>query len=108
MCGSTVVTAQRDEVAKAKKTGEWSRAEKLSREKGAASALMFPPKGFSEFAKYNIGLEKARADAGGCMKAGPCRPPYHLAPEPYLKGARRSGKRWAEIDAALISGKYFE
>ncbi len=108
VCGPTVVTALRDEVAKAKQTGDWKRAEKLSQAQASALALMFPPGGFREFAMYNIGLEKARADAGGWMKAGPCRPPYHLVPESYLEGARNSGRKWAELEAALVAGRFFD
>jgi hypothetical protein len=52
---------------------------------------------FSEFSKYNIGLEKARMDAAGWLKPGPPRPPYHLVPEPFLEGARQSGRAWAEL-----------
>jgi trans-o-hydroxybenzylidenepyruvate hydratase-aldolase len=107
VCGPAVVTVLRDEVTTAKKTGDWSRAEKLSQAQGAASALMFPPGGWREFSMYNIGLEKARADAGGWMRAGPCRPPYHLVPEPYLEGARRSGKQWNQLHEALLAGTFF-
>ncbi len=39
------------------------------------------------------------------MKAGPVRPPYHLCPEPYLEGARQSGRMWAELGKALESEK---
>jgi trans-o-hydroxybenzylidenepyruvate hydratase-aldolase len=35
------------------------------------------------------------------MKAGPCRPPYHLVPESYLEGARESGKMLAKLHAQL-------
>jgi trans-o-hydroxybenzylidenepyruvate hydratase-aldolase len=59
---------------------------------------LFPKGDLAEFAKYNIGLEKARIDAAGWMKAGPCRPPYQLVPEEYVAGARRSGQLWAELD----------
>lgn len=107
VCGPTVVTILRDEVTRAKQTGDWSRAKKLAEASAAASALFFPPGGFKEFSMYNIGLEKERANAGGWMRAGPCRPPYHLVPEPYLEGARRSGQRWAEIERALTAGTFF-
>lgn len=108
VCGPAVVTALRDEVERAKQTGDWTRARKLTEATGRASALLFPPGGFKEFAMYNIGLEKARANAAGWMKAGPCRPPYHLAPEPYLENARMSGRLWAEIHQALVAGKFFD
>lgn len=107
VCGPAVVTALRDEVAAAQRSGDWSRARKLSEASAAASALFFPPGGFREFAMYNVGLEKERANAGGWMRAGPCRPPYHLVPEPYLEGARKSGRRWAEIHEAVAAGRFF-
>ena len=108
VCGPELVTALRDEVIAAKRTGDWSRARKLSDAAGAASALFMPPGGFAEFARYNIGLEKERANAGGWMKAGPCRPPYHLTPEPLLEGARKSGRRWAELAGSIRAGSFFE
>jgi len=108
VCGPAVVTALRDEVKKAKQTGDWTRAKKLTDTVGRASTLLFPPGGFKEFAMYNIGLEKARANAGGWMNAGPCRPPYHRVPEAYLENARKSGRLWAEIHHALKAGKFFD
>jgi trans-o-hydroxybenzylidenepyruvate hydratase-aldolase len=107
VCGPELVTALRDEVAAARKNGDWARARKLSDAAGAASALFMPPGGFAEFARYNIGLEKERANAGGWMKAGPCRPPYHLVPDSVLEGARKSGRRWAELAAAVRDGSFF-
>jgi len=68
---------------------------------GPTAAPLFPNGSFKEFSTYNIALEKARMDAGGWMKAGPVRPPYHLCPEPYLAGARKSGQMWAELGKAL-------
>jgi trans-o-hydroxybenzylidenepyruvate hydratase-aldolase len=106
-CGPAVVTVLRDEVVRAKSSGDWTRAKKLSDAAGVASALFMPPGGFREFAMYNIGLEKGRANAAGWMNAGPCRPPYHLTPAPLLEGARKSGERWAEIHAALTAGTFF-
>lgn len=107
VCGPAVVIALRDEVERAKETGDWSRARKLTEATARASALLFPPGGFKEFAMYNIGLEKARANAAGWMNAGPCRPPYHRVPEPYLEGARKSGRLWAEIHHALVGKTFF-
>jgi len=108
VCGPRVVTDLRDEVIRAKSTGDWRRAKKLSDAAGAASALFIPPGGFKEFAMHNIGLEKARANAAGWMHAGPCRPPYHLTPASLLEGAAQSGKRWAAIQAALDAGEFFD
>lgn len=108
VCGPAVVTALRDEVKRAIETGDWRRAQRLTEATMRSSALFFPPGGFKEFAMYNIGLEKARANAAGWMRAGPCRPPYHLVPEAYLEGARKSGRLWAEIHQALLAGKFFD
>ncbi len=108
VCGPKVVTVLRDEVKQAQQSGDWRRVRKLTEATGRASAVLFPPGGFREFAMYNIGLEKARANAGGWMQAGPCRPPYHLVPEAYLEGARKSGRLWAEIHQALNEGKFFD
>ena len=101
LCGPAVQIRLRDEVAAAKKSGNWSAAKELSAAIGAASARLMPNGSFAEFSKYNIGLEKARMNAAGWMKAGPCRPPYHLVPEDYLKGARESGKMLAALHAKL-------
>lgn len=108
VCGPQVVTELRDEVTRAKTSGDWTRAKKLSDAAGAASALFMPPGGFKEFAMYNVGLEKGRANAAGWMNAGPCRPPYHLTPAPLLENAAKSGKRWAEINAAVAAGTFFD
>jgi trans-o-hydroxybenzylidenepyruvate hydratase-aldolase len=103
LCGPAVQIRLRDEVAAAKKSGNWAAAKELSAAIGAASARLMPNGSFAEFSKYNIGLEKARMNAAGWMKAGPCRPPYHLVPEDYLKGARESGKMLAALHAKLSS-----
>jgi trans-o-hydroxybenzylidenepyruvate hydratase-aldolase len=108
VCGPLVATALRDEVARAKTTGDWSRAKKLSEATGVASAPLRPAGGPKEFATYNIGLEKARTNAGGWMKAGPCRPPYHLVPQPHLDSAAKSGRLLAELHARLAAGTFFD
>jgi len=70
-----------------------------------ALSSLFPPGGFPEFSRYNIQLEKARINASGWMKAGPCRPPYISAPAAYLEGATKSGLAWAELNKQLLAGK---
>jgi trans-o-hydroxybenzylidenepyruvate hydratase-aldolase len=102
LCGPSVQIKLRDEVAAAKKSGEWSKAKEISASIAAASARLIPNGNFAEFSKYNIGLEKARMNAAGWMKAGPCRPPYHLVPENYLAGARESGKMLAALHAQIV------
>jgi trans-o-hydroxybenzylidenepyruvate hydratase-aldolase len=101
LCGPAVTIKLRDEVAAAKKSGDWKAAKKLAEAIAAASAKLIPNGNFAEFSKYNIGLEKARMNAAGWIKAGPCRPPYHLVPENYLEGARESGKMLAKLHAEL-------
>jgi trans-o-hydroxybenzylidenepyruvate hydratase-aldolase len=103
-CGPVVVTRLRDEVKKAKATNDWTTAQAVSNEIAATLAPLFPNGSFAEFSKFNIGLEKARIDAGGWMKAGPARPPYHVIPASYLEGARKSGQAWAAL-AAKYEGR---
>jgi trans-o-hydroxybenzylidenepyruvate hydratase-aldolase len=98
-CGPAPAIRLRDEVRRAKESGDWAAAKILAGEIQAAIAPLFPKGERSEFWKYNIGLEKARMDAAGWMKAGPCRPPYHLVPEDYLVGARKAGEAWAKLAA---------
>ena len=101
VCHPLVTTTLRDLVLKARATGDWSAARVLQTRLGPTAAPLFPNGSFKEFSTYNIALEKARMDAGGWMKAGPVRPPYHLCPEPFLEGARRSGRMWADLGRAL-------
>jgi trans-o-hydroxybenzylidenepyruvate hydratase-aldolase len=96
-CGPSVALRLRDEVRRARQTGDWRSAKQVAEDVKTSLSTLFPKGDITEFAKYNIGLEKARIDAAGWMKAGPCRPPYHLVPEDYLAGARKSGLAWAEL-----------
>jgi len=95
--GPASVIRLRDDVAAAKQSGNWSAAKEVADAMRSAEAGFFPNGDFNEFSKYNIGLEKARINAAGWMKAGPCRPPYHFIPDAYLEGARRSGRAWAAL-----------
>jgi trans-o-hydroxybenzylidenepyruvate hydratase-aldolase len=97
-CGPGLALRLRDEVRRAKETGDWTAARQVASDVKSAVSMLIPKGDYSEFAKYNIGLEKARIDAAGWMKAGPCRPPYHLVPDEYLAAARKSGQAWAELD----------
>lgn len=97
VCGPEVVTTLRDEIEAAKRTGDWKRAKTLVDQIQATYVTLFPNGSFEEFAAYNVALEKERMNAAGWMKAGPPRPPYHVIPEPYLEGARASGRAWAEL-----------
>jgi trans-o-hydroxybenzylidenepyruvate hydratase-aldolase len=103
VCGPLVSTRQRDEVARAKATGDWTRAKELGDAVGKAMAPLIPNHDFGIFATHNIGLEKEKINAAGWMNAGPCRPPNHLTPEEYLEGARTSGRMWAALEQKLRS-----
>jgi trans-o-hydroxybenzylidenepyruvate hydratase-aldolase len=94
-----VATRLRDEVARAKASNDWKTAKAISDDIAATLAPLFPKGSFAEFSKFNIGLEKARIDAAGWMRAGPARPPYHVVPDEYLEGARRSGVAWGKLAA---------
>lgn len=104
VCGPTVTLKLRDLVVDARKTGDWSKAKAFSQRLAPTAAPLFPNGSFKEFSTYNIGLEKARMNAAGWMKAGPVRPPYHIVPEQYLAGARQSGEMWAAIHRELSNG----
>lgn len=97
MCGPATAIALRDAVSDAKADGNWTRAKLISDEMRKADSTLFPNGDFSEFSKYNIGIEKARMNEAGWLRAGPCRPPYHLVPQDYLNGAQESGRAWAEL-----------
>ncbi len=99
-CGPSVALHLRDAVRKARQNGDWSEAERIAHDIKRSLATLFPNGSVLEFGKYNIGLEKARIDAAGWMRAGPCRPPYVKVPEPFIEGARKSGEAWA----ALVEG----
>jgi trans-o-hydroxybenzylidenepyruvate hydratase-aldolase len=97
MCGPATTIALREAVNNAKQTGDWSLARQITDDMRAADKTFFPKGEFNEFSKYNIALEKERMNAAGWLRAGPCRPPYHVTPEAYLEGARMSGGAWAEL-----------
>ncbi len=97
VCGPAPIIALRDEVTKAKATGNWSEAKRVSDDIKAGSEGLVPNGDREAFYKYNIQLEKARIGAAGWMSVGPCRPPYYRAPADYEAGAAESGKRWAAL-----------
>lgn len=101
VCGPAPALRLRDSVVKARHSGDWTDAKAVSDAIARTYATLFPHGSFKEFSTYNIGLEKARMDAAGWMKAGPCRPPYHLVPEAFLEGARTAGRKWAELHEQL-------
>ncbi|EHJ59565.1 dihydrodipicolinate synthase family protein [Novosphingobium pentaromativorans] len=105
VCGPKVVTTFRDEVVKAKQTGDWHKAKEISDAMVQSTRPLFPRGDPHEFAKHNIALEKARMDAAGWIKAGPCRPPYHNTPQDFLDGAAKAGRNWADLEAKVQAGQ---
>jgi trans-o-hydroxybenzylidenepyruvate hydratase-aldolase len=76
---------------------QWRRAKKISDEILQACMTFMPPGGPTEFASYNVQLEKLRFEAAGYCKPGPIRPPYNVIPDSYVEGAREAGRRWAKL-----------
>lgn len=105
VCGPLVTTTLRDLVVEARRSGDWSSALAFHAKLAPTAAPLFPHGSFKIFSTFNIGLEKARMDAAGWIKAGPTRPPYHLVPEEYLQGARKSGEMWADLYRKLQAGE---
>lgn len=105
VCGPKVVTTFRDEIEKAKQTGDWGRSKEIADAMVQSTRSLFPRGDPNEFAKHNIALEKARMDAAGWIKAGPCRPPYHTTPQDFLHGAQAAGRNWAELERAMQCGE---
>lgn len=105
LCGPLPALTLRDRVEEAKRSGDWKAAKQIADQINACDAGFFPRGEFSEFSKFNAGLEKARMDAAGWVHAGPCRPPYHVVPADYLDGARRSGEAYAKLNAELSMTK---
>ena len=103
VCDPLVTTTLRDLVIDARARGDWSKAKAFMGRLGPTAASLFPNGSFQTFSIYNIGLEKARMEAGGWMKPGPVRPPYHIVPELFLEGARKSGQMWSALGAELRS-----
>ena len=104
--GGPELTARiRDSVKEAVKTGNWDEAYKVWAAIAPVIGSLMPPGGFQEFSRYNIQLDKARINASGWMKAGPCRPPYRTAPEVYLENARKAGTGWAELNEKVKKGE---
>lgn len=102
-CGPLPALRLRDLVAEAKRTGDWTGAVAHQNALLHTIQTLLPNGSFKDFSTYNIALEKARIDAGGWAKAGPCRPPYHLTPPALLEGAHTSGRRWADLHAKLAA-----
>ncbi len=103
-CWSSGVAAGPEPVVALKKAilaEDWQRARQIADDIYWAYEKFFPNGSFAAFHTYNIGIQKARFDASGYIKAGPALPPYHVTPAPVLADARECGLRWKRL-----RGKY--
>jgi dihydrodipicolinate synthase/N-acetylneuraminate lyase len=66
-------------------------------------SVPLPLPDFTDFAKYNLQLEKARIDAAGYMRCGPPRPPYTDFPDDWRAAAEANGKAWASMRERYLS-----
>lgn len=96
-CGPAPVLALRDRVAQAKASGDWTAANSLAEEIGAANLPIICYGDFNQFQTHNVALEKGRVNEAGWMRAGPNRPPYQLVPEKIRNYAETGGKLWAAL-----------
>ncbi len=71
MCGPATSLRLRDEVVKAKESSDWSMPKEISDAMRRADSTLFPRGDFSEFSKYNIGIEKARMNEAGRAMPSP-------------------------------------
>jgi hypothetical protein len=63
----------------------------------AIDSVPLPIPDFSQFAQFNIQLEKARISAAGYMRCGPPRPPYTDLPDEWMKAAEINANCWREL-----------
>jgi 4-(2-carboxyphenyl)-2-oxobut-3-enoate aldolase len=99
-CWSSGVAAGPEPVMALKKaisSGDWKQAKQIADDIYWAYENFFPQGSFVAFHTYNIGIQKARFDAAGYIKAGPALPPYHVTPPHILESARECGLRWKKL-----------
>jgi trans-o-hydroxybenzylidenepyruvate hydratase-aldolase len=82
---------------KAINAADWKQAKQIADDIYWAYENFFPQGSFVAFHTYNIGIQKARFDAAGYIKAGPALPPYHVTPPHILECARECGLRWKKL-----------
>ena len=76
---------------------DWPMAKQIAEDIYWAYEKFMPQGSFVAFHIYNIGIQKARFDEAGYIKAGPALPPYHVIPPHILEDARESGRRWKTL-----------
>jgi 4-(2-carboxyphenyl)-2-oxobut-3-enoate aldolase len=98
-CGPAPLLALRDAIA----ARRWEDAQGVSDDIAGALETLFPGGSFEEFSRYNIQIDRAEFEAAGWIRPGPTRPPYTTAPEEYLDGGRKAGRRWAALQQRYSS-----
>lgn len=93
LCGPEPVVALRDAIL----GGDLESARTLTHSIEWSYEPFLARTNFKEFSNYNIPVEKIRFDEAGYIKAGPTRPPYHIVPDGYARGAQENARRWREI-----------
>ena len=74
--------------------GDMARMQEITQ---AMNALPNPLVDISQFASYNVQVEKARTNAAGYVNCGPSRAPYRDLPPDWAAAAEGNGKGWAEL-----------
>jgi 4-(2-carboxyphenyl)-2-oxobut-3-enoate aldolase len=98
-CGPKPVLALRD----ALQSGRMNDARWLTERLRWAHEPFLVGQNFTEFAKYNVPLEKVRVNAAGYISVGKCRPPYSedLVPEEHIRTAKEHVERYKQISAEV-------
>ena len=99
-CWSSGVAAGPEPVVALKaaiNAADWEEARRIAEDIYWAYEGFFPEDSFVAFHTHNIGIQKARFDASGYIKAGPALPPYHVTPAHILENARECGRRWKSL-----------
>jgi len=78
-------------------------AEKLTSRIAQAYRNLYPKSGRRDFHRYNIIIEKTRTESASYMRAGPPRPPYHIAPKEIVEQAKKAGEDWRRLVEELQS-----
>ena len=84
---------------------DWPHAEKLSARCRWAEEAMFAGGDLAQFMNYSIQIGHLRFASAGLIDPGPPRPPYldHALPESSRAGAIECGRRWASLEADLLT-----
>jgi 4-(2-carboxyphenyl)-2-oxobut-3-enoate aldolase len=94
-CGPEPVTYLRDTLL----GGRWEEARWAAERILWSHEPFLVSQDFTEFARYNIQLERLRYNEAGYIKAGPSRPPYYmdLLPPQHVEGTLEHVRRWKQL-----------